>query len=163
MNYILERIKNATSKALINLKEGKKTQSLYLLIYNVIQNAIINDDIPHGSLLPSSRKLSESLNVSRSTIIKSYELLRLEGYIDSKGGSGHQVKEIGKKEIFDELKSQNDNKYANLSILGHSFMKNITLINSTDDKSIAFRPGLPPLDIFPVNQWKNLSNYLTNT
>jgi GntR family transcriptional regulator/MocR family aminotransferase len=45
-----------------------------------------------------------------------------------------------------------------LSEVGKSFQKTVVLQNSTDDSSIAFRPGLPPLDIFPVNHWKNLTN-----
>ena len=61
-------------------------------------------------------------------------------------------------EPFVPVKTVHTFTYPELSETGKSFLKNIHLINSTDDKSVAFRPGLPPLDIFPVNQWKNLSN-----
>lgn len=159
MDYVLSRIREATEKALSSEKTVKKKhqQRLYLLIYTVIKNGIINDDIPFDASLPPTRKLAEFLGVSRSTIIRSYELLRLEGYIESTGGSGHQIKSVTKKDVF-KNPVNSDHNYADLSTLGKSFINNITLINSTDDKSVAFRPGLPPLDIFPVNQWKNLSN-----
>lgn len=41
---------------------------------------------------------------------------------------------------------------------GNSFVDNFSLINRTSASSVAFRPGIPPLDIFPINRWKNLLN-----
>jgi GntR family transcriptional regulator/MocR family aminotransferase len=155
MDYILERIKTSVSKSIIS-KKGSK--SLYLLIYDSIQHDIIQNEIPEDVYLPATRILAAALDVSRSTLIKSYELLRLQGYIDSKKGSGHKVRALLKKENLQDVKNKNENKYPDLSVLSESFMSNVTLINSTNDKSVAFRPGLPPLDVFPVNQWKNLSN-----
>ena len=75
----------------------------------------------------------------------------------SKQGAGYAILDILKKNEIRKVPISPD-KYADLSSEGKSFLANINLINPTDDKSIAFRPGLPPLDIFPVNLWKNLSN-----
>lgn len=108
-------------------------------------------------LLPPTRKLADELAISRSTVNKSYELLTLEGYISSKPGSGYLILDLlsgTKRKSVD----RHQHGYPSLSVVGETFLKNINLINTTDDKSVAFRPGLPPLDIFPVNQWKNLSN-----
>ena len=129
---------------------------LYHRIYLKLKDIIAASEIPVGSMMPPSRLLAQSLGVSRSTIVKSYDLLKVEGFIESAQGSGHRVKPL--LEPVQPVKSKNEFEYPKLSELGNSFVKNIHLINSTDDKSVAFRPGLPPLDIFPVNQWKNLSN-----
>ena len=158
MEDILTRISGAYT-AMIHQKKSKNLNlGLYQQIHALIKDAILNNDIPEGSMLPSTRQLAATLKVSRSTIIKSYELLLIENFIESTTGSGHKV-----KSIFSEKKPtmQNDFSkfvYPDLSETGKSFQKNVSLINSTDDTDIAFRPGLPPLDIFPVNQWKNLSN-----
>lgn len=158
METILNKINRTFEEKTMRHKSRNKSQRLYQRIHNLLKDAIINNEIPEGSPLPATRILAEKLNVSRSTIIRAYELLRLEGYIDSKTGAGHRVKSIH-NDSFQSLSSEiNEAGYPEISETGKSFLKNVSLINSTDDKSIAFRPGLPPLDIFPVNQWKNLSN-----
>lgn len=136
----------------------KRNLRIYQRLYNVLKDAIINNDIPEGVDLPATRKLAEALELSRTTVIKAYELLRLEGYIFSKTGAGHEVKSLQEPALDKPPASLSVERYPAISELGKSFAKNVSLINSTEDKSIAFRPGLPPLDIFPVNQWKNLSN-----
>ncbi len=158
MEDILTRISQIYSE--MNMKKKSKGESiaLYQQIHRLIKDAILNNDIPENSLLPSTRQLATTLKVSRSTIIKAYELLLIENLIEATTGSGHKV-----KSVFSETQPSKNHDfsrfgYPELSETGKSFQKNVSLINSTDDKDIAFRPGLPPLDIFPVNQWKNLSN-----
>lgn len=158
MEDTLSRISVAYEEMLLKKKSKSNKLGLYQQIHNLIKNAILNNEIPEGSILPSTRILATKLKVSRSTVIKSYELLLIENCIESAIGSGHKVKAVLAETL--PSKNQNSNKYAypDLSETGKSFQRNVSLINSTDDKDIAFRPGLPPLDIFPVNQWKNLSN-----
>lgn len=158
MDTILSRIARKFEEKKLKPKSGKDNRRLYQQIYSIFRKAILNLDIPEGSPLPSTRIVANELNVSRSTVIKAYELLSLEGYIDSLVGSGHRVKGIATDTAPTNPNSHSEFTYPEISDTGKSFQKNITLINTTDDSSIAFRPGLPPLDIFPVNQWKNLMN-----
>lgn len=157
METLLQRISRSFIEKTNRHKSRNRNMRIYQRLHNLLKDAIINNDIPKDSILPSTRLLSQELGVSRSTVIKAYELLKLEGYIDANLGAGHKVRGISHDTS--PLPSPAKNfEYPDISELGKSFQKNVTLINSTDDKSIAFRPGLPPLDIFPVNQWKNLSN-----
>jgi len=158
METILSRISQSFDEKSLRQKSSKNAQGLYLRILKLIKDAIFNNDIPGASILPSTRVLANELKVSRSTIIKVYELLTMEGYVEAIVGSGHRVKSILAERIQTNPESHNEFAYPDLSDTGKSFQKNITLINTTDDLGIAFRPGLPPLDIFPVNQWKNLTN-----
>ena len=158
METILSRIAGSFVEKNLVMKSRKNPLGLYQRIYTLLKEAILNNDIPEDSMLPSTRALATELKVSRSTIIKAYELLMFEGYIESLTGSGHRVKGIIPNTFQKTSKSFSKFGYPELSQTGLSFQKNVSLINSTDDKDIAFRPGLPPLDIFPVNQWKNLSN-----
>lgn len=127
-------------------------------LYEGIKQGIEHKEIPEGSLLPATRLLAGALDLSRSTVIKAYELLVMEGYLQSKAGAGYRVLPLMSVPIPISLPRPAAPAYPEMSALGQSFLKNIDLINSTSDRSIAFRPGLPPLDIFPVNQWKKLSN-----
>jgi GntR family transcriptional regulator/MocR family aminotransferase len=140
-------------------KKGIKSDSsipLYKKIYTAFRQAILNGELPNGSELPPTRKLSERLELSRSTIVKVYELLRLEGLLAAKVGSGHVVSYSIPNEtlIFEDDADANPR----LSKLGKSFTENTNLVNSIDDKFIAFRPGIPPLDIFPINKWRKQAN-----
>lgn len=153
MKLLIDRLFN-----LYHSPEATKHTKVYYRLYHAIRIGIIRNDLPKGQTLPSTRVLSETLSLSRSTVIKAYELLTVEGYLESKIGSGYRIKVNDTKAERLSKSIHSDAQYAPLSSLGKSFLSNITLINSTEDKSIAFRPGLPPLDIFPVNQWKNLSN-----
>ncbi|MBG00182.1 MAG: hypothetical protein CMI36_14390 [Owenweeksia sp.] len=158
METVLERIaKNFEAKTLRH-KSRNKSLRLYQRLYNLLKDSIINNDIPGDTVLPATRILADALELSRSTVNRAYELLRLEGYIDSYKGSGHVVRQIHQDILPPKKEGREEGRYPELSETGQSFLKNVSLINSTDDKSIAFRPGLPPLDIFPVKDWKNLSN-----
>jgi GntR family transcriptional regulator / MocR family aminotransferase len=155
LELILEKIAKQFGE-MVKKPIGKDVPTLYIRIYNLIREMILKMDLPENEALPASRVLAKSLGVSRSTIIRVYELLRLEGFVYSKQGAGHNIKPLQKKTNRQPLDQQIG--YPALSKLGQSFLNNAGLINSTDEKSVAFRPGLPPLDIFPVSQWKNLSN-----
>lgn len=154
---LFSRIHSLLEEVVAKRTQNPGSETLYELIYRKLRDAIRQKNIPEGCSLPATRHLASALGISRSTLIKAYEILRLEGYIDSKQGSGYTVRPLAPKSE-KILIPRSDNHYPELSKYGQSFRKNIALINPTDDKNIAFRPGLPPLDLFPVNQWKNLSN-----
>lgn len=131
----------------------------YIILYNAIKHCILKVELPHGWQLPSTRYLAAQLSLSRTSVLKAYELLSLEKLIISKAGSGNSVnfqrENVPKINKSDAISSQ---KYPTLSDKGLSYLKNIKLINRLPDEDLAFRPGLPPLDVFPVNQWKKLLN-----
>lgn len=153
--FAIERIQKE-----VEIQKKKKPFNKYIVIYRAIKNCILNIELPDAWLLPSTRVLALELKLSRTTVLKSYELLLLEKLIVSKKGSGFRVNyqnnkmnksEINKIEI-------NNNFYPKISCKGKSYLKNISLINSLPNNNLAFRPGLPPIDVFPVNQWKLLLN-----
>ena len=129
---------------------------LYRKVYQIIRKTILNGELHNNCQLPATRILAKKLNLSRSTLVRVYDLLRLEGLLSSKLGSGHIIsfRNIAQMENTEEdLKEE-----PILSSLGKSFSENTKLVNSIDDKFIAFRPGLPPLDVFPVTQWRKQAN-----
>lgn len=54
-------------------------------------SAILNQHVKPGMSLPSSRKLSEQLKVSRNTVVLAYQSLIDEGFIETRERSGYYV------------------------------------------------------------------------
>lgn len=139
-----------------NLKPNNK----YIVLYRAIKTSILNKDLPHQWILPSTRVLAEELKLSRTTVNKTYELLKLEKIIVSKPGSGYKVNydKVLETENKSATISVDENQYPKINEKGLSYLKNIELLNRSSSNNLAFRPGLPPIDEFPVNQWKRLLN-----
>jgi GntR family transcriptional regulator / MocR family aminotransferase len=60
-------------------------------IYTDIRAKILRGELSAGDKLPSTRKLSEELRISRNVVLEAYDLLLAEGYLESRRGSGHFV------------------------------------------------------------------------
>lgn len=139
-----------------NQKDGK---SLYTKLADAIATSIIEKKLLKGDKLPPTRLLAEDLDLSRSTVIKAYEILSIKLYISSIQGSGFFVNDIaGKKLKSFILENLPPASYPQVSKRAKRFSAQVNLMNRGVHESIAFRPGLPPLDIFPVRQWQNLTN-----
>jgi DNA-binding transcriptional MocR family regulator len=54
-------------------------------------HAAIDREIPVGATLPPERRLAELLHVSRTTVVAAYRILRQEGLLQSRQGSGTRV------------------------------------------------------------------------
>ncbi len=70
----------------------------YLRVYQYYKDLIMSGQLKSGIKLPSIRKASVQLQVSRTTMESAYMLLAAEGYIISKPQSGYYVTDIGSKE-----------------------------------------------------------------
>ena len=57
---------------------------LYRQLYERLRGSILTGQLKAGTRLPSTRVLASSLGVSRTTTALAYELLLLEGYIQSR-------------------------------------------------------------------------------
>lgn len=137
---------------------SKAKTSKYQLIYSTVKAGILGGELPNNCELPPSRTLAETLGVSRSTVIKVYELLKLEGLLEATIGSGHRVVTPSATIHHMEPEHKTDYHYAAISESAMAYHKNLDLINAIDDPGIAFRPGIPPLDLFPISRWKKLSD-----
>jgi GntR family transcriptional regulator/MocR family aminotransferase len=143
-------------------KQGKKkSNKKYIVLYKAIKYCIHKVELPHLWILPATRNLAHDLNLSRTTVVKAYELLALEKLIIPKIGSGYSVNFTQSNTLASHNNSHttvDPNIYPELSEKGIAYLNNIGILERDSNKGIAFRPGLSPLDIFPINQWKNLLN-----
>ena len=130
---------------------------IYKKVYHAFRSAILNNDLPANCVMPSTRKLATSLHLSRSTVIKAYELLCVEGLLSSKSGAGHVITYANAAKNA-KTSATNSRQFPSLSKMAQAFERNKDLVNTLDDNTISFRPGLPALDVFPIHQWKQLTN-----
>lgn len=65
---------------------------LYSQLIDALKHAVDRGAIPLGTVLPPERALARSLNVSRSTVVKAYDHLKAEGWLESRQGSSTWVR-----------------------------------------------------------------------
>lgn len=123
----------------INIDKENK-QSLSQQICNDIKSYILQGILKPEEKLPSSRELARYLNVSRNTVIESYEQMIAEGYLYSKNGSGTYISdglEMQRLQISDKEDSQ---------IIRKKKCRDV----------ISFRTGIPDLDAIPIGKWAQM-------
>ena len=124
----------------ISLETGSG-RPLYEQIYNHIKTEILNGGLPFQKRLPSTRKLAQYLQVSRSTVDMAYEQLLSEGYIESIPCRGYFVSEL-------------DGIYKGV-------LQEKGEVRRTETKKEHYRFDFSPngvdLDSFPHNAWRKLS------
>lgn len=112
-------------------------------IYSQIRTMILEGKLQGKERLPSTRRLSYDLKVSRNVILEAYEELMAEGYIESKVGAGTFVA----KELY----------FKRSKVKPKENSHKIIYPKSSDDL-IDFRSGIPSLDMFPKKEWGSLFN-----
>jgi GntR family transcriptional regulator/MocR family aminotransferase len=70
---------------------NEKKIHLYMEVYDYYKNSILEGRLRPGDKMPSLRKCSEELRLSRTTIENAYLQLAADGYIVSKAQSGYYV------------------------------------------------------------------------
>jgi GntR family transcriptional regulator/MocR family aminotransferase len=70
------------------LLDRSRRGSLTTQVIEQLRDAIRQGRILPGARLPSSRRLSEQLEVSRNTVIRAFDELIIEGYVESRPASG---------------------------------------------------------------------------
>jgi len=62
---------------------GVSDKPLFIELYELLRDAILDGRLEGGEVLPSTRDLARKLGVSRHTVLKSIKLLVTQGYLDS--------------------------------------------------------------------------------
>ncbi|MBE9918228.1 PLP-dependent aminotransferase family protein [Paenibacillus donghaensis] len=65
--------------------------SLKRQIYQRLRDQMINGTLKAGASLPSTRELAKTLSVSRNTVNEAYDMLIVEGYVESRQGAPTRV------------------------------------------------------------------------
>jgi DNA-binding transcriptional MocR family regulator len=65
---------------------------VYTRLANGMRSAVLRGDLATGSRVPAERNLARLLAVSRTTVVAAYDVLRQEGWLESRQGSGTRIR-----------------------------------------------------------------------
>ncbi len=83
-----------------------KNKPIYLQIYDLICERILNDEFRSGDRVVSVRELGIELGVNPNTVMRSFERLQNKGIIATKRGIGFYVCENAREMILEEQKTE---------------------------------------------------------
>jgi len=144
--------------------DADKSVPLYRQIYSGIREAILTGSLKLGTRLPSTRTLSQELEVSRNTVLAAFEQLHAEGFLECRTGSGSFVVQelpcshlpVGIAQDTETTSPANQSVFA-LCERGRAMMEARTP-NTPSGIPCAFTPGIPALDSFPHRHWNRCMN-----
>lgn len=133
---------------------------LFLQISRIIRERIESGILDKGTKLPSSYTLARSLKLSRSTVVKAYNDLLSQGYLESLGGgrtyvSGRVMDRVAFFDHFPENKVSDSGKYSDFAqrVLSMS-VSGASAASAVDNEKVNF--GAPPIDSLPLKAWKRI-------
>lgn len=144
--------------------------SLQKQIREMLVSAIHDRHLPYDAPLPSSRKMSEMLQVSRNTVMLVYEQLLADGYLISKERSGYYVNTEFIQELM-QAKPDADNEPTNkaqfdwetLFSSKPSQQENLHKPRNWRDYEYPFIFGQIDAELFPLAEWRDCTRQATST
>ena len=142
------------------LLDRSRPESLTTQMADQIREAIRCARLGPGTRLPSSRRLSEQLAISRNTVVRAYDLLLMEGIVESRPASGIYVAEALPRDAAPVRPASEPRdfpprprmplplRHARAHAPAHAG-RNRLLYD--------FFPGRPSADLFPLKTWRRLA------
>ena len=126
-------------------------QGLARQLYQALRERILDGRLASGTRLPASRDLAGLLGIARNTVIRAFDQLYAEGYVEGRIGAGTYVAELAAT-----VRPLPPAARATAS----------TALQRLDEHHLsqppsgpprAFRVGVPAFDLFPFDTWARLS------
>ena len=135
---------------------------LHRQLYEALRRAMLDGKLGPGERLPSSRDLAQDLNLSRNTVVAAINQLSVEGYLESRVGSGTYVNDSVPRlspgsAARAPLRSGTPGAAAGgkLSARGQALA---TSFCATQLEVQPFTPGIADFSAFPLTLWQRLQN-----
>ena len=142
------------------LLDRSRREPLTNQLVDQLRDAIRHARIRPGTRLPSSRHLSDQLSISRNTVIRAYDILIVEGYVEARPASGIFVSDsLPGSPVEVTASAEPPNGVGSLS---HMPMPPLPLrVQNTGGQnrsrlSFDFFPGRPSPAMFPIKAWRRL-------
>ncbi len=132
---------------------------LFRRLSDALRKAIIEGRVKPGEALPSIRELSATLTISRSTVLRSFQDLQGQGYIESTRGMATSVVRSlpGDISILRRRVPKSQLLAAPpFSVFAQRMLINETLETIEEPHMIQSNYGGAPLNLVPLQQWKQL-------
>jgi GntR family transcriptional regulator/MocR family aminotransferase len=151
--------------------ELDRRQGLSRQLYQALRLRVLDGRLASGTRLPASRDLAAALGVSRNSVVRAYDQLFAEGFIEGRVGDGTYVAQLpqtalpaktpGKKTSaalstnWLDLPVVPSAKATRSAALGRVENNHLALPPSGPPR--AFRVGVPAFDLFPFEVWAKLN------
>lgn len=144
------------------LRSPRVSESLFQWLYRELRDAILEGRLKPGAVLPPTRKLAADYRIARGTVVRVYDQLLSEGYLESRVGSGTTVhRELPDKLFSVEKPSAGKTRQpmpGRLSKRGRS-MAVSPFLRPTEPRNIrAFSAHRPSVSHFPSDLWSRLGS-----
>lgn len=155
--------------------ELDRRQGLTRQLYQALRQRVLDGRLASGTRLPASRDLAAALSISRNSVVRAYDQLYAEGFIEGRIGDGTYVAQLptakklstkvstgfstGLPTALSTIESENLKKPAEKVIHSTAFglMENNHLALPPSGPPRAFRVGVPAFDLFPFGVWAKLN------
>lgn len=137
-----------------HLERQPENLKLRIKVYMALRGAILEGRLPPGTKLPPTRTLAEDMDVGRNTIVRVYEQLTVEGYIEGRVGDGSYVSDaVARGPKTEAPKRLLGARREGLSRRGGAIAAHA---GSSIAQRGAFTPGVPDVELFPFAVWRKL-------
>lgn len=159
--------------------ELDRRQGLSLQLYQALRQRVLDGRLSSGTRLPASRDLALALTISRNSVVRAYDQLYAEGFIESRVGDGTYVAQLpqrlGPANVLSTKLSTGfstglspglSTKSAVLPGFSSSKVIHSSALERLDRHYLpapasgapkAFRVGVPAFDLFPFEVWAKLN------
>lgn len=135
---------------------------LYRQLYLQIRKQILTGRLQGGIRLPSTRTLSQELQLSRITLLNAFDQLIAEGFLVSRTGAGTYVSDEWQRSAGAEPPAAAAPKLSDLSrtmlSLRSDHFRGVSYAHCGDRAPISFLPSHGAFEAFPQALWKRLLN-----
>lgn len=152
-----------------------RRQGLTRQLYEALRQRVLDGRLVSGTRLPATRDLAAALSISRNSVVRAYDQLYAEGFIESRVGDGTYVAQLPTAAklstkvstgLSTGLSPALSTKWAHLpedldSEVIHSGSLERIKTNHLPEPPAgpprAFRVGVPAFDLFPFDVWAKLN------
>ncbi|EJN23661.1 transcriptional regulator with HTH domain and aminotransferase domain-containing protein [Pseudomonas sp. GM78] len=151
--------------------ELDRRQGLSRQLYQALRVRVLDGRLASGTRLPASRDLAAALAISRNSVVRAYDQLYAEGFIEGRVGDGTYVAQLpqaplpGRKsapKVLPDVAAKGLEvpvvpaaKVARSGALAR--LENNHLPTPPSGPPRAFRVGVPAFDLFPFEVWAKLN------
>ncbi|WP_137806591.1 PLP-dependent aminotransferase family protein [Pseudomonas sp. G(2018)] len=156
-----------------------RRQGLSRQLYQALRLRVLDGRLASGTRLPASRDLAAALSISRNSVVRAYDQLYAEGFIEGRVGDGTYVAQLpqstmpGKKlstkvstGLSTGLPTALSTKWLDLPVVSSSKVIHSGALRRVEKNHLpvppsgpprAFRVGVPAFDLFPFEVWAKLN------
>ena len=159
--------------------ELDRRQGLSRQLYQALRLRVLDGRLASGTRLPASRDLAAALSISRNSVVRAYDQLYAEGFIEGRVGDGTYVAQLPANILLAEKLSTKvstgfstglptglSTKHPNLPVVSSSKVIHSDALQRVEKHHLpkppsgpprAFRVGVPAFDLFPFEVWAKLN------